>query len=458
MDTLARRRADIQARLDQSAAKHGIPGMALGLLAGDESLELATGVVNLDTGVETTPDTVFQIGSITKMYTATLVMKLVGRGEVDLDAPVLRYLPELRLKGNPDLSRMTVKHLLTHTSGIEGDCYFDTGRSDDAVEKLVARLEEVGLIHPPGESWSYCNTGLVLAGRIIEKVSGMPWHQALQELLVKPLGVRTPVTLAEDVVGFRAAIGHIPNAAGDGLETAPLRDMPMSQAPAGSRPFGRVGDLLRFAKLHIDGGVTADGTWLLPADLVQSMQEHHFDQPLSLTLGQGIGWFRMLTEPELVIAHAGDTKGFASLLVVAPKSGFAAAALTNASHGEGANFGLVAWAFQEFAGIKIVPPGQAAAGATSLPADIAPFAGTYAREGVTIDVGVDVGELVATMRYSGVRAGQPDQMVRLRPVAATLFVPSAGAGFPFEFSGFDAAGRPEYVHGAMRVHRRVAAG
>ena len=157
-----------------------------------------------------------------------------------------------------------------------------------------------------------------------------------------------------------------------------------------------------------------------------------------------------------MIGHGGDTKGFASLLVVAPDSRFAAVALTNAAHGEGANFGLVAWAFQELAGIPVSPPGSRAAGATAPPADLTPYTGTYSREGVTMEIKVDGGELVATMRYSGVRAGQPDLVVRARPVSATLFVPAEGAGFPFEFRGFDAAGRPAYVHGAMRVHRRVA--
>ena len=97
--------------------------MALGLLSGEETLEAATGVVNIDTGVEATPDAVFQIGSVTKMYTATLVMQLVARGLVDLHAPITTYLPELRMDDRADISDITVLHLLTHTSGIEGDCF-----------------------------------------------------------------------------------------------------------------------------------------------------------------------------------------------------------------------------------------------------------------------------------------------------------------------------------------------
>ncbi|HLB22883.1 MAG TPA: serine hydrolase domain-containing protein, partial [Dehalococcoidia bacterium] len=131
MGVLGERRTEIQARLDEVAAKHGIPGMAVGLLSGEETLEAATGVVNIDTGVEATPDAVFNIGSVTKMYTATLVMQLVARGLVDLSAPITTYLPELRMEETADISDITVLHLLTHTSGIEGDCFFDTGRGDD---------------------------------------------------------------------------------------------------------------------------------------------------------------------------------------------------------------------------------------------------------------------------------------------------------------------------------------
>jgi len=451
MGMLSDRKTEIQAQLDETAAKHGIPGLALGLLIGDETLDLGTVVVDIDTGVAATPDTIFHIGSITKMYTATVVMQLLAQGLIDLRAPITTYLPELRLKQPAGITGITVLHLLTHTSGIEGDTFFDTGGADGALEKLVARLDQVGLIHAPGQMWSYCNTGFVLAGRIIEKITGLPWHRALDTMLVKPLGIETPVTLSDDIARFRAAAGHTPNAETGSLErTSMMR--PLSHAPAGLRSFARVGDVLRFARLHLDGGQAAGGARLLPEDMVGSMQDHHAAQPLSLTRGQGIGWFRLSTEPELVLVHIGEVRGFAALLAVAPKRRFALVSMTNVKEGFGANAELGFWASVELAGITPELPGQRAAGASPPPDDLSPLAGTYRRLGAVVKVTVDGPELVVQTNYEGPLEGETPTTARVRPISATVFVDSAGGGFPSEFLDFDDQGRPRYFQSELRAH------
>ena len=133
-------------------------------MATDELVEAAYGVLNKDTGVEATTDSVFQIGSISKVWTATVVMQLVDEGLLDLDAPISEVLPELRL-ADPDVTKqVTMRHLLTHTSGIDGDVFTDTGRGDDCIEKYVAQLDEVAQNHPLGATWSYCNSGFVADG------------------------------------------------------------------------------------------------------------------------------------------------------------------------------------------------------------------------------------------------------------------------------------------------------
>ena len=124
--------------------RHHVPGAQLGILRvgdvdADELVKAAYGVLNIDTGVEATTDSLFQIGSITKVWTATVAMQLVDEGKLDLDAPIIEVLPELRL-ADPDVTKqVTLRHLLTHTSGIDGDVFTDTGRGDDCLEKLRRR-------------------------------------------------------------------------------------------------------------------------------------------------------------------------------------------------------------------------------------------------------------------------------------------------------------------------------
>ncbi len=109
---------------------------------------------------------------MSKVWTATLAMQLVDEGKLDLDAPVADVLPELRLADAEVAKTVTMRHLLNHTSGIDGDVFTDTGRGDDCVEKYVALLSEQKQNHPLGATWSYCNAGFVLAGRVIEKLTG----------------------------------------------------------------------------------------------------------------------------------------------------------------------------------------------------------------------------------------------------------------------------------------------
>ena len=102
-----------------------------------------------------------------------------------------------------------MRHLLTHTSGIDGDVFTDTGRGDDCLEKYVALLAEAAQNHPLGATWSYCNSGFSLAGRVIEKLTEGTWDAAIKERLVGPLGLTHTGTLPEEALLHRAAVGHV---------------------------------------------------------------------------------------------------------------------------------------------------------------------------------------------------------------------------------------------------------
>src|SRR3954454_17008925 len=115
-----------QDRLPLLADQHGVPRAPLAILDGDEVGEAAYGVLNIRTGVEVTPDSLFQIGSITNVWTATLVMQLVDEGKLDLDVPVVTYLPDFKVADAEVTRTVTTRHLLAHTSGIDGDKFLDT--------------------------------------------------------------------------------------------------------------------------------------------------------------------------------------------------------------------------------------------------------------------------------------------------------------------------------------------
>ena len=200
--------ANWTARLNELATEANVPGAALGIWSDGQEILAAHGVLNAATQVPVTTDSVFQVGSITKLWTATMIMQLVDEGLLSLDTTVSEVLPGARLGAADVGGQVTVRHLLTHTSGIDGDVFTDTGRGDDCVERYVGLLAEVPSVFAPGATYSYCNSGYVLLGRIIEVIDGQSWDESLRERLTGPLAATQTVTLPEEAILRRAAVGH----------------------------------------------------------------------------------------------------------------------------------------------------------------------------------------------------------------------------------------------------------
>ncbi|MGH3388104.1 MAG: serine hydrolase, partial [Actinomadura sp.] len=448
-----------QRRLSELATAHRVPGAVLGIMRlGEEPVLAGHGVLSKDTGVEVTTDSVFQIGSITKVWTATVVLQLVDEGRLDLDAPVAEVLPELRL-ADPDVAkRVTMRHLLTHTSGIDGDVFTDTGRGDDCLEKYVEQLGEVRQNHPLGVTFSYCNSGFTLAGRVIEKLTGQTWDQALRERLLTPLGLDRTVTLPEEALLFRAAVGHV--AEGDEEpRPAPVWGLQRSAGPAGLITASAA-DVLAFAALHLAGGAAADGTRLLSEESAAAMTEHQTDMPDPYSLGDswGLGWIRFGWDGQRLIGHDGNTIGQAAFLRVLPEHGLAVTLLTNGGNARDLYQDLYREIFAELAGVAmpapLAPPEQAPAVETGR------FVGVYERAGTHIEVLEDAGTLRLRTTVTGPLAElmpEPTHEFDLVPVGESLFVfrpPGAETWAPVVFYSLP-TGEP-YVHFGVRATPKVS--
>jgi CubicO group peptidase (beta-lactamase class C family) len=457
MTTLVAELGDIQERLDALARQHRVPGAVLAVSTSEEALEFATGVISASTGVETTTGTVFQIGSNTKLLTTTLVMQLADAGEVELDAPVQRYLPAFEL-AEPGAGEITIRHLLTHTSGIQGDHFADYGRGDDAVERYVGSLKEIGLIHRPGQMWSYCNSGFVLAGHVVEQMTGQPYHQLLAERICAPLGLRDTTVLAEEMLAGRCAVGHV--AGPDGTpQVPPVVIMAMAQSPAGSRTVATAAELAAFARMHLAGGTARDGTRLLSEAGVRAMQETQGSRPRAsdAALTQGLGWLLSDWSGARVIGHGGGTIGQLSFLEAVPEHDLVVVLLTNSDTGGSLWRDLGRWLFQVLAGVRTPRVPRPAEPRPGLPLEN--YAGTYERLGVRHDVAVEDGQLVVRGELSGplaeLSADPSVPPLRLRPVDSEAFFTVGESGEALvSFAGFS-DGRPGYIHIGGRAARRA---
>jgi CubicO group peptidase (beta-lactamase class C family) len=444
-------------RLATLAEQHHVPGAALGILRlrpghDDELVEASYGLLNTVSGIEATTDSLWQIGSVTKVWTATLALQLVDEGLLDLDAPLIGYLPELRLADADVEKNVTMRHLLTHTSGIDGDVFTDTGRGDDCLEKYVALLSEVAQIHPIGATWSYCNSGFSLAGRVIEKLTGGTWDAAIRERVIAPLGLTHTVTLPEEALLFRTAAGHV-DVDGERRLT-PVWGLPRSASPA-ALICAAPADVLAFTRMHMTGGLAPDGTRLLSAASVAAMAGHHADVPDKYILGDswGLGWTRFEWSGHQLVGHDGNTIGQAAYLRALPAAGLAAVLLTNGGHDRDLYQDLYREIFAEIAGVEmaptITPPARPAA------VDVTPHLGTYERAGVLIEVmpGGD-GPLLRTTATGPLAEITPEPVVDypMTSVTPDLFIvrePGQLTWLPVTFYDLPSAGR--YVHFGARA-------
>ncbi|MFG1922989.1 serine hydrolase [Cryptosporangium sp. NPDC048952] len=361
-----------QERLSRLAERHDVPGAQLGILSGDQVVELAHGVLHTGSRAPVRTDSVFQIGSITKVWTATVIMALIDEGQLTLDTPVAEIVPELRL-ADPEVTKaVTVRHLLTHTSGIDGDVFTDTGRGDDCLEKYVDLLAEQGQNHPLGVTFSYCNAGYTLLGRVIEKITGLTWDQALRERLFTPLGLTSTSTLPEEALLSSAAVGH------QDSKPVGVWMLPRALGPAGLIN-STVADVLAFARAHLTGS-------LLTPESTAAMAAHQADLPDKRVLGDswGLGWIRFDWDGHRLIGHDGTTLGQAAFLRILPEQGLAVALLTNGGQTRDLYEDLFREIFAELADVAM--PRPFAPPEKPFDGDVTPYVGTYERAGVRMEV------------------------------------------------------------------------
>ena len=359
--------------VQEKAIELGLPGVAVGVWADSKESYACHGVTSLDNPLPVNPDTLFELGSATKTFTATALMRLVARGQVELDAPVRRYIPELRLKDERAAAEITVLNLLNHTAGLDWALLIDTGDGDDALAAYVARLDELKLIAPPGTRASYSQSGYNLTGRIIEKVTGLTYENAVASLLFEPLGLTHSFYLDSAIMTRRFAVGHNPDQ--DGRLTVARQWKRWRSNNPGGGLVSSVSDQLRWARFHLGDGRAESGEQVLPAELLYQMKEPTVELHGS-TLGDafGICWFLRDVDGVRTVGHGGSAHGqFAELLTV-PERNFAVVSLSNAGpNGIPFNQAVVRWALEHYLGVLDRDP-------EPLPYDsarAAEFAGTY---------------------------------------------------------------------------------
>ncbi|MEV6751262.1 serine hydrolase domain-containing protein [Streptomyces sp. NPDC051214] len=307
----------------------GTPGAALAVIEGGRVVH-QRGFGEDSRGRAVTSDTPFLWGSLSKPVTGLAVMQQVEARRVDLDEPARTYLPWFRLADTALSDRITVRHLLTHTSGIPTSASGEIGdRFDNAPGALAAAARDLAHIEPadrPGGSYAYSSAGYAVLGALVEEVSGRPFGTYLHEKILDPLGMEHAVATERDFAREGVAPGHRSVFGASVPFDAPYDTSGVPFGYVG----GSVGDVARFTLAELGGG-RLHGRRVLSAKGIADTQRGQVE---SSAERYGLGWSvgTLKGTSERMVWHDGALPGHHAMLVMLPDSGRAVIVLQNAYH------------------------------------------------------------------------------------------------------------------------------
>lgn len=300
------------------------PGMAIAVISGDRVLFAGGfGVASLETQAPVTPDTLFQIGSITKTFTAAALLTLSGEGRLAFDKPIGGYVKGL----SPGLSRLTMQQLLSHTSGLQDEPDEYGPHDESALAEYVRSWKDDYCLLEPGQSFSYSNSGIALAGFVLQEVGGKPYAEQMVERLFKPLGMNRTTFRPTLAMTYPLAVGHRARSGEKPSVVRPLAD-DARLWPAGNM-FTSLHDISRFAIAILNDGKLA-GRQVLPPSLLAQMATPRAEVPVFLPATEyGYGLFMNRQRGVRRVWHEGSMPGFFASLMMVPEHRFAVIMLTN---------------------------------------------------------------------------------------------------------------------------------
>lgn len=306
------------------ARERQVPGAQLAIHHGGETVCVSVGELLNGRGRQVTPDAAFPIGSVSKCFTATLAMILVADNDVELDASLGEYIPELSARGD----ELTLRQLLSHTSGLPSGPDSEDVAAISMRRYLLDHCRRQDSVLPPGTGFSYSNAGYVVAGMLIETITGMSWCEAMESILLRPLGIEPVFTTERLQAGRPVATGHAVNTTVG--RTRPVRQsLAPAEAPAGALAVSAV-DLVSLGLLHIGRGLPD----LLPTEFAQEMRRAvPGADPFGIADGWGAG-LAVFTEGSTDwVGHDGNADGTSCYLRVDPAGEWAVALTSNANTG-----------------------------------------------------------------------------------------------------------------------------
>ncbi len=319
--------------VQQHMAYHHQPGVAIGIVH-DQQLVWAKGFGQRDVErrLPVTTETVFRIASITKTFTATAIMQLRDAGKLQLDDPVVKHLPWFQYRNrHPDAPVITIRHLLTHTSGLprESDFPYWTDRRFPTRDAMIEKLRTQESVFAPETEYKYSNLALALAGEVVTAVSGESYADYVHRHILEPLGMTSTSVRTEDIVRARLATGYGIRLPDGSQPVAPETDS-RGLTPAANMS-STVEDLARYVALQLREGPKGGAQILTGSTLREMHRVHWLDADWSSGRGLGFGVWRQ--GERTLVGHGGWVAGHRTQIAVDPAAKIGVIVLTNSDDG-----------------------------------------------------------------------------------------------------------------------------
>ncbi len=373
-------------RLDQIATseltRQHIPGMAIvAVRDGRVVYSKGFGVTSADSKNPVTPDTLFRVGSMTKMMVATAAVTLADQGRLRLDAPVGNYIFGL----NPQVGQVTAHQLMSHTAGLRDKVSNSGPHDEEALGRAIASWNGSMFFTDPGKVYSYANPGYALVGRLVEVIRGAPFADVMDEMVFRKLGMKSSTFRPTVAMTFPLALGH--NA--DGSVSRPMADY-VPNWPAGFL-FSSANDFGRFVTAFLGDG-KIDDAQVFPPSVFSAMAQPRANIPGRYGTKYGYGLYIEQDKGFQVLAHGGTIQGYTSAVVMAPSFNTGVVVLANR---DGADSSGIADKILE----ALLPVRFSSTTLSTVvgAGDPSGFAGQYANGANSLEIAMSEGKLTAKL-------------------------------------------------------------
>lgn len=419
------------------------PGAAIAIVQGDRIVfQTGVGVANVETGQPVAADTVFRIGSVTKMFTTAVLVTLAEEGRLKVSDPIGNYVSGV----NGKLARVSAHQLMSHTAGLKDEAPSYGPHDETALAATVRRWGDDYFFTDPGRIMSYSNPGMTLAGYVVEQVAKKPYATAIDERLFKPLGMTHTTFHPTIAMTWPLAQGH---------------DGPARQPPAVVRPFAdnsgywpagfmfsSAVDLARFTIAFMNDGQFEGHTVLRPA-VIAALGTGYADVPSSADHARyGYGLTSSVHRGARLVQHGGAINGFGATVKMLPDHKGAVVVLVNRSGGQ-----LEKTAERALEGLAPLQPAPSPPPTLAIdPLELPKYAGSYANGAARVDLIARQGKLY--LKRIAPAVGPESEASRIGDLRFSM--PAAAGGRAQEFALVPGAdGQIAFLHIGSRALRRL---